>query len=230
MNVMFECIRRIGMCALLLGVVILAREDEVQAGSIREAIEEMTGFDVMMQKKDISMLHRSVDLQDIQLCHPAIDQENVIVEIPRVHATYRLRPLLRGRVHIKTLDIHVKQLAVVQRTDGTWNLDALRRVDPNEELKDLPPLRIDQFRFIIDRVIWQIDHPGRNEQRNYDINLSEDLQMVNDPYGVIRYMIARGLAHVVQLARRDTEPAFLLAMIHMENTWSLWVKQILSIS
>jgi hypothetical protein len=111
-----------GAAGIVLSVVAAER---LANRMLRDALRELGGFEVEVEKAEVSLLHSRVDLRGLKLLNPPEFEERTALDVPRFYLDYDLLPLLRGNLRIRKLDLDVSRICVVRNADGRINFESL---------------------------------------------------------------------------------------------------------
>jgi hypothetical protein len=117
----------LGALILVVGGVA-AVKDALAKAALIGGVQALTGLPVHVQALRVSVLKSVVEVQGFVLDNPPGFPERVMVDMPELVVAYRLGPLFARRLHLKTLRLHLKEIAVIRDRQGRLNLEAIQAV------------------------------------------------------------------------------------------------------
>jgi uncharacterized protein involved in outer membrane biogenesis len=197
-------LQRVALGAVvILAVVILARNLIVKA-AVTAGVKAMTGLDLSIAGLDVGLLKSAFGVTGLVLNNPAGFADRVMIDLPEVYAQYDLPGLLRGRVHLPEVRVHLKEFVVVRNADGRLNLDALKVVQdskarpagapaPKPAAKSTP-LRIDRLHLQVGTVVYK-DYTGGGDPKvqTFALNLDERHEHIDNPQLLASLIVSRAL-------------------------------------
>lgn len=117
----------IGLGALILVVGgVVAAKDALARAALAGGVRALTGLPVRIGALRVSVLKSVVEVQGLILDNPPGFPERVMVDMPELFVAYTLGPLFKRRLHLKTLRLHLKEIAVIRDRQGRLNLEAIQ--------------------------------------------------------------------------------------------------------
>lgn len=89
------------------------------AGKITGAPTRIGGF-------SLSVIRQSVKISDFKIYNPRGFPKGVLVDIPRMKVACNLGALFTGKIHLKQLELEIKEIGMVRNKNGQLNVDSLK--------------------------------------------------------------------------------------------------------
>jgi len=187
----------------IIAVVFSVAKDLLIKTSVEKGMEIVTGLRLNIQFFNLRILRTSVKIGGLKLFNPDGYRDRIMLNMPEIFVDYDLPAILKGVIHLEEVRIDMKEFVVVKNEKGEINLDALRVVKEQkggekagavEQKGEMPELRIDKLGLKIGKVIYKdYSKGGEPSVREYDINLDEKYQDVNDPAKLVSLIVVRAL-------------------------------------
>ncbi len=178
------------LIAAVLFVALFFAQRLTVAGLVSHAVEAVTGARVSLGSLSFSLTRSRAALAGFKVWNPPGFSDQTMVEMPQVVVVYDLKDFLRGKTHLRDLQLNLKELLVERNGKGELNLDALKFVKEKREEKaagrpapsgEAMPLLIDHLRLQIGRVVYKDYSRGSSPfVREFDIHLDEEYSHVTD--------------------------------------------------
>lgn len=169
-------IKMIILAIVLLFVFCWARDFAIKSliGTIASSI---TGAPTRVGGLSLSVMRQSIKISNFRMYNPAGFPKDILVDIPKIRVVSNLGALLTGKIHLKQMELDIKELSMVRNKEGRLNVDSLKITEPKpKEKKAKKPakhlaMRMDVVTFGMGRVV-SIDYSVEGEPiiYVYDIN------------------------------------------------------------
>lgn len=204
------------LTALLLGGLVLGK-NAIAKAAIEKGTEAVTGLQLKMGTFDFSLSKSYLNIEALQLFNPQSFQDRIMVDLPRILVDYHFWDLLKKKIHVEKIELHLKEFVVVRSADGRLNLDALKPaqkaaikepVPPQEPAKEpgdekapkpvkragLPPMIIDEVHLKIEKVIFK-DYSLKKEGMTqvFNVNIDETHKNITDPNKLVQLIVFKAL-------------------------------------
>jgi hypothetical protein len=139
-----------------------------------------------MASLDVGLLNTYVDIKGLRIFNPKEFSGGVMADVPEIFVSYDLGSFLRHRVHLRQLNLYVKEIIIEQNKNRQLNLASLNMLaaKPKEAKKaDKPPeVKIDNFHLRIDRLVYKDFSSGEKARSlEFNINLDQRFKNVDQP-------------------------------------------------
>ncbi len=197
----------VAVCVLVLGRNLVAK------AAVSGGIKMIAGLDARIGSMQGGLLKSAVGIKELQVLDPAGFQEPVMVDIPELYVDYDLGSFLRGKVHLETLRLHLKQFNVVKNGQGQLNLHAIKALETGKAQQPpaqkpggpAPALQIDVLELNIGKVVFKDYTKSPVLVKEFNVNIDERYEHIANPYAFAGLVVSRALIKttVGQLANFD---------------------------
>lgn len=159
---------------LVLFLLFFMRNWIVKTG-IQHYVQMVTGLRLDIGQLDISINGASIKIMDFKLHNPVGFADPLMADISEIDVQYVPAEMLMGRIHLKQLQIVLKELSII-RQDDQFNYEALGIFQKNNSRP--VPLTVDDFKLDIGRVVYKDFHQHPALIKTYNLNISEHYTMI----------------------------------------------------
>ncbi|MFA4990259.1 MAG: DUF3568 family protein [Candidatus Omnitrophota bacterium] len=176
--------RVIILAFVFLFVFCLARDFLIKSliGSLATRI---TGTPVSVGGLSLSVIRQSIKISNFKMYNPKGFPKDILADIPRMSVSWDLAALIKGRLHLRQLELEIKEIGMVKNKEGKLNVDSLKisAEKPDEKKKKKPakqlPIQIDIVELGMGRVISRdYSVEGQPVIKVYDINLKKSYKNI----------------------------------------------------
>ncbi len=205
---MKKIIKIIVIIVAIIAVLLLAK-NIIAKITIENGVRFTTGLPLKVGYFNISFRDSLIDIEKMELFNPSGYPDKTMLNMPKIYVDFEVGPLLKGKVHLTDIKIHMKEFVVVKNKDGKINLDKLKPVgaiqkkktpkkeaDKKAEKKESKPikLQIDNLSFRIDKVIYKDYSKGEEPYiKEFNINLNEKYENIDNLNLVISLLVSKAL-------------------------------------
>ena len=144
---------------VLLLVVVIAKDQIIKSAFITAAAQ-ITGAKVSIDKFSLGVFKQSVRIEGFKMYNPQGFSNSVLVDLPKIAVDCNLPSLLKGKLHLKLLEIELKEITLEKNKEGKMNVDSLKVTEQkeakSEDKKKSPqqlPLQIDVLNLQMERLV-----------------------------------------------------------------------------
>jgi hypothetical protein len=196
----------IGILGLL--IIFAVGKNMIIANVLKGGVKALTGLKMHIASTDVGIFTTKVDIEGFELYNPAGFEDKLMIDMPELYVDYSLSEMLKKKVHLFELRIHLKEFVVVRNKDGKLNLDSLKVVKdtkketaaaetPTPEKKKAKPessFQIDVMSLKIDKVIFKDYTAGAKPKiTEYPVKINEKFTNINDPKQVANVIIVKAV-------------------------------------
>lgn len=172
-------IRMIVLAVVLLFAFCWVR-DFLLKSLIGTVASSVTGAPTRVGGLSLSVIRQSVRISNFKMHNPQGFPKDILVDIPKMNVTCNLAALVTGKIHLRQLELEIKEINIVKNKEGKLNVDALKITEgkPGEKDKKKPAkqlaIQIDTLSLEMGRVVsrdYSVDGPPL--VKVYDINLKK---------------------------------------------------------
>lgn len=202
------------LVALLLGGLVLGK-NVIAKTAIEKGMVAVMGLELKMTKFDLSFSKSYLNIEGLELFNPKNFSDRIMVDLPQILVDYNFQDLLKKKIHVEKIRLHLKEFVVVRTADGKLNLDALKPAQkagaaapsqpapqkPAEqkpskpaEKVELPPMQIDLVELKIEKVIFK-DYSLKKEgmTQEFKVNIDETYKDITDPNKLVQLVVLKAL-------------------------------------
>ncbi|MDP2044136.1 MAG: AsmA family protein [Candidatus Omnitrophota bacterium] len=148
---------------------------------IGTVVSSVTGAPTHIGGLSLSIIKQSVRISDFKMYNPRGFPRDVLVDIPKIGIACNLVALLSGKIHLKQMDIELKELGLVKNKAGKLNVDSLKIVKDQKSEKNGDrnssqemAIKMDVVNLSMGRVVHKdYSVEGPPVIKVYDINLKK---------------------------------------------------------
>jgi len=191
-------IKGIILVVILLVGLCLVRDFLVKSliGTVASSI---TGAPTRVGGLSLSTVRQSVKISDFRMYNPKGFPRDILVDIPRMNVTCDLGALITGKIHLKQLDLEIKEISMVKNKEGKLNVDSLKVAEEKPKEKEKKPakqlaMQIDTVSLGMGRVVSR-DYRGEGSPvvKVYDINLKKTYKNITSAQQLVALIISEPL-------------------------------------
>lgn len=194
---------------VLVAILVLAR-NVIAKTAVTVGVQKVTGLNLDIGKFDLG-LDSSLDIEDLKLANPKGFEEETMVDLPKVAVAVDLPAILKGKVHVKNINLHLREFQVIRNKDGVLNLDALKPVEQAKEGKVEEPtqekkktdLQIDHIKLRIEKVVFRDYSKPITIKKDFNVNIDQEWNDVTDPQQLVRAIVRTALKNTTIGALAD---------------------------
>ena len=184
--------------------------------AVERAVKMVTGLQLRMAGLNIGVIRTLINIDGLMLYNPKGFEDRVMIDMPNIYVNYDLPAILKGKVHLYSMKIDLKEFVVVKNKDGKLNLDSLKVVQAQKEGekpqdKDkgkAPQIQIDNLELKIGKVVYKdYSAGGKPHVREFNVNINEKYANIKDAYSLVSIIVVRALRNtaIASLTNFDLE-------------------------
>lgn len=173
--------KKIGILILvvvLLFMFCLARDLFIKS-LIGTVAARVTGAPTSIGGLSLSVIRQTVKISDFKMYNPKGFPRGILVDIPRINVACNLGALITGKIHLRQLDLEIKEIGMVKNKEGKLNIDSLKIAEDKSGKEEKKPakqmvMQIDTLGLGMGRVVsrdYSVEGPP--VIKVYDINLKK---------------------------------------------------------
>jgi len=214
-----KLLRTVAILIVAALVVVFLGKNVIAKVAVEAGVKAVTGLGLRIQALDVGLPKTYVSVKGLEVLNPVGFPDRTLMDVPELYIDYDLPAILKGEVHLEELRLNMKELTVVRNAEGAVNVNSIRAVNKTKEEAKAPAkpkpaagkaprVRIDRVSLQVGRVVYKDYSQGKEPQvKEFNINLNEQFQNVNDPYALATLIITRALAKttIASLANLDLD-------------------------
>lgn len=174
--------------ALFLAVFIA--KDQMLRSTITIAATQITGTKVSIDKFSLGILKQSVRIEGFKLYNPEGFSEGVLIDLPKIAVECDLASLRKGKIHLKLLEVNLREIVIEKNKEGKLNVDSLKLAQEQKPVKQMP-MRIDLLNLQMDRLVMKDYIEGKEPSvKAYDIKLKKSYKDITSPQALAALILA----------------------------------------
>jgi len=177
------------LCALIMALY-LARGLLVK-NLLVSGVEKITGLEVNLDSVSLDLLSSSAGVKGLVIRNPQGFPEPLMVNIPDFYVRYDLPALLKGKVHLPQLRLHLEEFYLSRNKQGLLNVSALQALQPKGS-GPAPVIQIDKLDLRIGKVGFKdYSLPVGPVSFARTLDLKEHLEGITDAKSLIKLILDR---------------------------------------
>ncbi|HAJ56185.1 MAG TPA: hypothetical protein DCL35_00255 [Candidatus Omnitrophica bacterium] len=147
---------------LLFSVFLL--KGQIIRSSVAATASAVIGAPVKINDFSLNLASGTVSIAGLRVYNPQGFPEGMLINMPKASVSCDLAALLKKEIHLKSVEIDIKEIGVTRNKDGQLNVDALKVAEKKEEKtpdkrEEKPakalPMRIDTLKLNVGQVIYR---------------------------------------------------------------------------
>lgn len=203
--------------ALFGGAIIL--RNAIIKFAIEQGVKSTTGTRLSIKKMSIGLTNAAVDIRGLKLHNPWGFHEDVMVDIPQVGVDVKGRDLLKGKMHVEAIRLHLNEFIVIKNAKGEVNVNALKPIKEGRQQAraakerpagKAPTVQIDYLEYSLGKVVYKDYSKGSPPKvQEFPINVTRKYTNITNPAFIASVIIADTIARtaVARLANVDVSGA-----------------------
>ncbi|MFA5144534.1 MAG: hypothetical protein WC723_00785 [Candidatus Omnitrophota bacterium] len=191
-------IKIIVLAVILLFGFCLVRDFLIKSlvGTIATSV---TGAPTNVGGLSLSIIRQSVKISNLKMYNPKGFPKDVLVDIPRMGATCNIGAFITGKIHLRQLNLEIKEIGLVKNKEGKLNVDSLKISAEKSGGKEKKPakelsMRIDIVTLGMGRVVSKdYSVEGQPVVKVYDINLKKSYKNITSAHQLTALIISEPL-------------------------------------
>lgn len=167
---------------------------------IGSVASNITGAPTRVGGLSLSVIRQSVEISNFRMYNPKGFARDVLVDIPKMGVAYNLVALISGKIHLRQIDLEIKEIGMVKNKEGRLNVDALKIATEKSEKKEKKgpakqlAMQIDIVNLGMGRVVSRdYSVEGQAAVKVYDINLKKTYKHITSAQQLAALIISEPL-------------------------------------
>ncbi|MDD5355804.1 MAG: AsmA family protein [Candidatus Omnitrophica bacterium] len=167
---------------------------------IGTAASSITGAPTSVGGLSLSIIRQSVRISNFRMYNPKGFPKDILVDIPSIKVACNLGALMKGKIHLRQLELDIKEIGMAKNKDGRLNVDSLKIAEekPAEKEKGKPAkqmaIQIDTVSLGMGRVVSKdYSVQGQPMVKVYDINLKKSYKDINSAQQLAALIVSEPL-------------------------------------
>lgn len=146
--------------AIIVVIVVLVClvRDLILKSVIGTVASSVLGAPVKIGGFSLGIIAQTVKIRDLRVYNPPGFPNEVLLDIFKISVALDARAIMGGKLHMKLLDIEIKELVMTRNKEGSLNVDSLKVTEEKPREKEKKPkkempMRIDMLNLAMGRVV-----------------------------------------------------------------------------
>ncbi len=159
----------------------------------------VTGAPTRVGGLSLSIIRQSVKISNFRMYNPKGFPKDLLVDIPKMGVACNLGALITGKIHLRQLDLEIKEIGMTKNKEGKLNVDSLKIAAEKSGEKEKKPakqlaMRIDIVSLGMGRVVSRdYSVEGQPVVKVYDINLKKTYKNITSVQQLAALIISEPL-------------------------------------
>jgi hypothetical protein len=199
-----KLLKTLFLALLILVVVFIAGKNVIVKAAVESGVQFVTGLPLKMSKLDIGIAKTLIDIEGLKISNPKGFEDPIMGDIPRIYVDYNLTDILKGTIHLESIQLHLNEFVVVKNRDGALNINSIKTVQtqkqegakpkPAPKKGKEPKIRIDSFQLKIGKVVYKdYSLAGKPVVQTFNLNLNEQFKNIDDIDALTRIILVKVL-------------------------------------
>lgn len=194
-------------------VFLLVFKNTLIKTGVEKGTKKLTGLGLDIGDMDVGLLESKIDITDMKLLNPEGFPDKVMINMPKLLIDFELASFFKDRAHFETVELNLKELAVVRNKERKLNISTLKSVSEKmeegekpveqKEEEKAPEVAIDKLILTIGEVTYK-DYSLRKTPltKTFNVGIHEVYTDITDPKKLVNLIIVRALqgTGIAQLA------------------------------
>lgn len=123
------------LAVILLFGFCLARDFFIKS-LVGTVAANITGAPTSVGGLSLSLIRQSVKISNFKMYNPKGFPKDILVDIPRMSVTCNLGALITGKIHLKRIELEIKEIGMVKNKEGRLNVDSLKIASEESPAKE----------------------------------------------------------------------------------------------
>ncbi len=192
--------KKIFKIALIVAIsifVLVFTRDLIIKYVISTVASQITGTRVTIGGFSLSLSKQSARMNNFRMYNPKGFSKGVLVDLPKVYVDFDIPAFLKGKLHLRRLELELRELSLEKNREGKLNVDSLKVVEKNKE-KARPgkerkalPMQIDLINLNIGIIVHKdLAVPKPPFVEAYDINLIKKYKHITSAEQLVVLILA----------------------------------------
>ena len=160
----------------------------------------VTGAPVSIGGLSLSIISQTIKISNFRIYSPEGFPKDILADIPKIGVAWDLGSFIKGRIHLRQLDLEIKELGMVKNKEGKLNVESLKVTQQKPEgKKEQKPakqvaIQIDIANLAMGRVVSKdYSITGPPAIKVFDINLNKTYKNINSAQQLAALIITEPL-------------------------------------
>lgn len=166
---------------LIITLLVLAvAKDQVIKSAVSVAATTVTGAKTQIDGFSLGLFKQAVRIKGFKMYNPEGFPKEVFIDIPVVSVDYDLGALLKKKLHLRSVDVDIKEMTIIKNKDKKLNINSLKVAEKKEKPKEIKEtkaseqmaMQIDELKLNVGKVVYKdYSAGGTPSVQVYDVGL-----------------------------------------------------------
>lgn len=176
------------VCIVVIGLLGLSIiKDQAIRVVTTVVATQVTGAPVRISGFSLGILNQHIRISGLKMYNPkGFSGTDILIDLPKVAVYYDLFSLIKGRLHLKSVDVELKEIGLAKNKEGRLNVDSLKIVEESKtrqaqgaKASGQLAIQIDLLNLQMGRIVSKDYTVGREPTiQVYDINLKKSYKNI----------------------------------------------------
>lgn len=197
--------KKIKLALIVVGILLAIGigKDIIIKNVISLAAGQITGAKVEIRSLSLGVLRQAVRISGFKIHNPQGFPPGVIVDLPKIGVDYDLASILTGKMHLRKVEIELKEMGLIRNKEGKLNVDSLKvaQQEPKKEGKPKKPakpmtMKIDQLDLNIGRIVLKDYRIGTEPAVEvFEVNLKKSYKNITSAEQMAALILSEPMKH-----------------------------------
>lgn len=158
---------------VLLAVVAVLLKDVIAKSLAEKNLRDNTGMDAKIEKMEVGLATPTVSLEGLKLYNTADFGGGTFLEMPELRIEYVPGDMRNGKLHFKSVRLHLAEVHVVRNKNGKTNIDLMQKEAKKKTARDKEKTNMPGVDFggidILYLTVGRIRITDEGDPRNNDV-------------------------------------------------------------
>lgn len=189
------------LAAVVFVVVFCVARDFALKSIVGTVVTNVTGAPVSIGGLSLSLVNQSIKITEFKMYNPQGFHKDILVDIPKMGVAWNVGALLAGKIHLRELDLEIRELGMEKNREGKLNVDSLKIVEEQKQAKKTEekpakqlPVEMDIVNLAMGRVVSK-DYSAGGEPviTVHEINIKKTYKNIKSVQQLILLIITEPL-------------------------------------
>jgi uncharacterized protein involved in outer membrane biogenesis len=187
----------------LAGLIIF--QNQIIKSTVVNVASRIVGAPVKVKTLSFSLIKSTVNITGFEIGNPDGFPKGILASIPTIKVTVDRPALFKGKIHLITAEIDIRELGLIKNKDGLLNVDALNIVKQSRnDSKNKPPLpmQIDRLTLSIGKIVHKdYAREGEPTVKVHEMNIYKSYQNITSAEQLVALILVEPMkAAGIQMA------------------------------
>ncbi len=180
---------------IVLGIAVL--KDALIKSIVTVTASAVTGAPVHIDGFSLGIFAQSVEITGFRMGNPKGFPDGTLIDLPKVTVACDVAALLKGKLHLRLVDVDLKEIGLIKNQEGKLNVDSLKVAEqpqakqPQGKPAKPLPMQIDLLNVQMGKLVMKDYSAGKEPSvQVYDINLKKSYKNITSAQQLAALLLA----------------------------------------